>query len=305
MKIVFMGTPEFAAMSLARLYSDKHDIVAVFTQADKPKNRGMKMSASPVKELALSNGTPIYQPDTLKDEHVTDLIKSLNCDIIVVVAYGKILTQQILDIPALGCINIHGSILPKYRGAAPIQHAILNGEKETGVTSQYVAKELDSGDVIAVKKTPIGAYETSADLFNRLAVLGAELLSETLDLISGGKVKRTPQNDAEVTFAPLLSKEISPIDWNDSAISILNKVRALIPWPVATMELCGERLKIFKVEITDKATAAAPGSTLSAGENGIEVSCSDGTVIIKQLQAPGGKKMSASDYLRGKKHLRV
>ena len=283
MRIVFMGTPEFAAESLKHLYTDGYDIAGVFTQADKPKNRGMKLSGSPVKELALSNGTPIFQPATLKDGKAADIIKELRCDLIVVVAYGKILPNDILDIPPLGCINIHGSILPKYRGAAPIQHAILNGDTETGVTSQYISEELDAGDIILIKRTNIGKDETSSDLFKRLSFLGAELLNETVRVIADGTVKRIPQNSKDATYAPLLTKSISPIDWTKKASEIKNHVRALVPWPVATTVLNGVAVKVFSVDITENATGESPGSIIAHGAVGIEIACTDGTVILKDV----------------------
>ena len=299
MRIIFMGTPEFAKKSLERLYSDGYDIVGVFTQEDKPRNRGMKLSFSPVKELAVSYGTPVFQPATLRDGKAADLIKELQCDIITVVAYGKILPKEIIDIPPLGCINIHGSLLPKYRGASPIQYAILNGEKETGVTSMYLSEEMDAGDMLLVKKIAIGDDETSIDLFERLSVLGAQLLSETVYAISQGLAVRIPQNHDEATFAPLLKKEMSPIDWTSSPHEIKCKVRGLLPWPVATMDLDGKTIKVFSVESTDNATEMSPGSIVSCGEAELEVACKGGSIIINQLQAPGGKRMSAKDYLRG------
>ena len=301
MKIVFMGTPEFARKSLQRLYTSSHEITCIFTQADKPKNRGMKVTYSPVKELALYNGTPVYQPVSLKDENVSNQLKELNPDLVVVVAYGKMLPNEILNIPPKGCINIHGSILPKYRGASPIQHAILNGEKKTGVTSQYISEEMDAGDIISIKETTIGENETSIDLFERLGDLGAELLVETVDSIFRGNAARTPQNHNEATYAPLLKKSMSPIDWTQKTHEIKWKVRAFLPWPTATFELDGITLKVFDVDLTDEITNKNPGTVISTGKSGIEIACTDGTVIIKELQAPGGKRMPAKDYLRGKK----
>lgn len=299
-----MGTPEFAAESLKRLYNDKQNVVGVFTQADKPKNRGMKMSFSPVKQLALLNNTPVYQPVSLKSNDSADIIKGLNCDIIVVVAYGKKLPNEILAIPPLGCINIHGSVLPKYRGAAPIQHAVLNDEKETGVTSQYISEEIDTGDIIKIKKTDIGEDETSQDLFIRLSGLGAQLLSETLTAISDGSAKRSVQKNEAATYAPMLCKEMSPIDWNKNALAIKAQVRGLYPWPVATMQLDDNILKVFSVDIEIIKPDKTPGTILSLGKNGIEVACTDGIVTVKEIQAPGGKRMLAADYLRGRKQLK-
>ena len=299
MKILFMGTPEFASESLKRLYTDGHEIAGVFTQADKPKHRGMKVSISPVKELALSHGTPVFQPVTLRDVKTVELIRDLRCELIAVVAYGKMLPMDLIAIPPLGCINIHGSLLPKYRGASPVQHAIINGEKETGVTSQYISKEMDAGDILLVKKTLIEDDETSVELMKKLSHLGAELLSETVRSISQGGVERKPQNHNEATYAPLLTKDMSPVDWTKSAFAIKCLVRGLQPWPVAVMTLGNQLIKIFSVDIKEEYSGKKPGSIISAGKHGIEVACGDGSVFIKELQAPGGKRMSAADYIRG------
>ena len=294
-----MGTPEFAVESLKRLYNDGHDIAGVITQTDKPRNRGMKLNFTPVKELALSHNTPVYQPITLKDGIAAQIIRETGCELIVVVAYGKILPKEILDITPFGCINIHGSLLPKYRGPSPIQHAIINGETETGVTSQFISEELDAGDIIGIKRTPIYDNETSSDLFIKLSELGAILLSETVRDMELGATKRITQNHSEATYAPLLSKDMSPINWAKSAHSIKCLVRGLIPWPVATMEFNGTVIKVFSVDPTGNKTDALPGSIVSYGTEGIEVACADGTVIVKEVQAPGGKRMPAADYIRG------
>ena len=295
MRVVFMGTPEFARKSLERLYNDGHDITGVFTRADKPRNRGMKLSYSPVKELALKHGSKVYQPAKLSAE----LFENIDCDLIAVVAYGRLLPKEILEIPALGCINIHGSLLPKYRGASPIQHAILCGEKETGVTSMYLSEGMDDGDILYKSTTQIGEDETAGELSDRLGVMGAELLSFTIDMIGRGDAASSPQSHDEATFAPLLTKDISPIDWSKSAYEIKCKVRGLIPWPVATMELGGKVLKVFSVDITANQTSITPGAVIPAGKSRLEIACKDGTVIINELQAPGGRVMSAADYLRG------
>jgi len=295
MRIVFMGTPEFARKSLERLYNDGHDIAGVFTRPDKPRSRGMKLSYSPVKELALKQGSTVYQPSKLSAE----LFENIDCDLIAVVAYGKLLPKEILEIPAFGCINIHGSLLPKYRGAAPVQHAILNCEKETGVTSMYLSEGMDAGDIMYTRTTQIGEDETAGELSERLGVLGAELLSFTIDMIGRGEVASSPQNHNEATFAPLLTKEMSPIDWSKSACEIKGKVRSLIPWPVATTELGGKVLRVFSVDITANQTSLTPGAVIPYSKSGLEIACGDGTVIIKELQAPGGRIMSAADYLRG------
>ena len=295
-----MGTPVFAAEPLKRLYSDGHDIAAIFTQPDKPRSRGMKVSFSPVKEVALAHGTQVYQPATLRDGTAADIIREVGCDIIVVVAYGKLLPGEVLELPPVGCVNIHASLLPKYRGAAPIQWAIMKGEAETGVTSMHMAQELDTGDIINCKKLLIGYDETAGELHERLSVAGAELLSETIDALYKGTASRVPQNHNDATFAPPLKKDISPIDWTDTAFNIKCKVRGLNPWPVATAELGGTVCKIFSVDIRDNISAKKrPGDIVSTGQHGIEVACADAAVLIKELQAPGGRRMPAEDYLRG------
>jgi len=294
-----MGTPEFARKSLHRLYNDGHNILAVFTGADKKRGRGMKLSPGPVKELALSYNTPVYTPF----EMTAELIASFDCDLIAVVAYGKMLPESILNIPPLGCINIHGSLLPKYRGASPIQHAVLNGESLTGVTSQYMVKEMDAGDVIFMKEINIKPDDTSEDLFKRLGELGADLLSETVTAIGQGNAPRIAQKAEDATFAPLLKKEESLIDFSDTAYKIKCKVQAFIPWPVASMELGSKVVKVYGVEITDNNTSLSPGEVIPDSKHGIEIACKDGTIIITKLQAPGGKIMSVKDYLRGNRIL--
>ena len=340
MRVVFMGTPEFAARSLERLYSDGHDVAAVFTQPDRRKGRGMKVIFSPVKEVALQHDTPVYQPTSLLDDAVLKTLQDLKCDLIAVVAYGRLLPEAVLEMPSLGCINIHASLLPKYRGAAPIQWAVLNGDTITGVTSMLMAKELDAGDILFTKETDIGEEETSGELTERLALLGAELLSETLNEASHFEDIRKPQNHNEATLAPMITKDLSPIDWTNTTREIKCKVRGLDPWPVATADLQGTVVKVYSVSIEDSVTAAgetvtagnmtadeahatvcetttasgaaaagerivageriAAGEIIDAGETGIQIACSDGSIIINELQAPGGKRMSAADYLRGR-----
>lgn len=299
MRIVFMGTPAFAALSLDRLYSDGYDICAVVTQPDKQQNRGMKLEMSPVKKLALKHQTFIYQPQTLKDGAAAGMLLKLSPDLIAVVAYGKLLPPEILSLPKYGCINIHGSLLPKYRGSAPVQHAVLNGERITGVTSIYMSPEMDAGDIIFTKTTEIGEDETAGELSDRLAVLGASLLSETVMAIASGTAPRFKQNDSEATYAPPLTKNMSPIDWTKSVREILCHIRGLNPWPVATTVLNGSLIKVFKGSGTQHRTGQLPGNIVQTGREGIEIACADGTVIIKELQAPGGRRMHAADYLRG------
>lgn len=299
MRILFMGTPEFAVASLKRLVEDGHDVCGVFTQPDKPKNRGMKMMFSPVKEYALSQNIPVYQPLKMRDGEALEIVQQLQPELIVVAAYGRILPEEILNAPKHGSINVHSSLLPQYRGAAPINWAILDGLDETGVTIMYMAKELDAGDIIHTVKTAIDINETAQELTLRLAELGAGALSETVDMLAAGTAVRTPQEHEKHTYAPMLSKELSPIDWNKTSRRIHDQVRGLIPWPCATTMVGGKKVKVFATAF-GSATKAAPGTVVSADKKGIEIACGDGqTLLITQLQAEGGKRMAAADYLRG------
>lgn len=300
MRIVFMGTPDFAAASLKKLIDDGFEIAAVFTQPDKPKGRGMELSFSPVKELALANGLPVFQPARMRDGEALKTLQELQPDILAVVAYGKILPDDILALPKYGAVNVHGSLLPKYRGAAPIQWAVLNGDKITGVSTMYLASEMDTGDIIYTAETEIGEYETSGELFNRLMEMGAELLVKTLRAIENGSAPRTPQDHSQASYVSTLDKSISPIDWNRSPRAVLKHIYGLQPWPVATMELEGSTYRVFGAEYTDIRTDKAPGKVVSAGKSGLEIACAGGEVLrITQLQAPGKKRMSAADFLRG------
>lgn len=301
MRIVFMGTPDFAAASLQKLLEAGFDVVGVFTQPDKPKNRGMKLAASPVKDIAEKTGIPVFQPVKMRDGTALEVLKSLSPDLVVVVAYGRILPDELLAVPNLGTINIHGSLLPKYRGAAPIQWTILNGDKKAGVTSMYLAAELDSGDMIYKAETEVGEFETSGELFDRLRDLGAALLIKTVRAIEDGTAPRTPQNAADATFAPQLTKEMSPIDWTKTPREIIKHICGLNPWPVATAELSKAEFRIFGAAYTENKTDKAPGTVVSADpKKGVEVACGGGeTLLITHLQAAGGKQMAAGDYLRG------
>lgn len=300
MNIVFMGTPDFAAVCLDALIRENYNIVGAFTQPDKPKGRGHKLAACPVKQLAEANGIPVYQPAKLRDGTALAELQALKPDMIVVVAYGRILPDDILALPKYGCINIHGSVLPKYRGSAPIQWSVINGDETAGVTSMYMATEMDAGDIIFTAETPIGAKETSSALFERLAPMGAELLLKTVRAIEDGTAPRIPQDESLVTFAPMLSKELSPIDWNREPHMILKQIFGLQDWPCATTVLDGTEFKIYDAELTENQTDKAPDSLVSAGKQGIEVACADGrTIRILELQASGGKRMSAAAYLLG------
>ncbi len=300
MRIVFMGTPDFASASLKKLIDEKFDVVGVFTQPDKPKGRGMELSASPVKELALENGLPVFQPVKMRDGTALAQIKALEPDILVVVAYGRILPDDILAVPKYGAINVHGSLLPKYRGAAPIQWAVLNGDKITGVTTMYLASEMDTGDIIYTAETEIGEYETSGELFDRLKDMGAELLVKTLRDIDAGAAPRAPQDHSKASYVTMLDKSICPIDWNKTPREVLKHIYGLQPWPVATMELEGKTVRVFAAKYTDGKTEKVPGAVVSTDKGGLEIACADGeTLLITELQAPGKKRMGAEDYLRG------
>ena len=299
MRVVFMGTPDIAATCLKKLLTDGFDVVGVFTQPDRPKGRGMKMVYSPVKEVALAAGLPVYQPENFRTDEPVEQLKALQPDIVAVVAYGRILPQRVLDIPRLGCVNIHASLLPQYRGSAPYQWAVLDGLKETGVSAQHMALKMDAGDVIDVAKTPIGENETAGELLDRLAVLGADLLSRTLTRFENGSVEAVRQNEEDVTFAPMLDKNMCPIDWTKTAQQVHNHVRGLHPWPVATAEIAGTKFKIHQTVVLEDAPAAAPGTILGLMKTGLQVACGSGAVEIRSLQAEGGKRMAAPDYFRG------
>ena len=300
MRIVFMGTPDFAAASLKKLIEEDFDVVGVFTQPDKPKGRGMELTASPVKQLAQEAGIPVFQPEKMRDGTALAQIRELQPDILVVVAFGRILPDEILAVPPLGAINVHGSLLPKYRGAAPIQWAVLNGDEVTGVSTMYLASEMDSGDIIYTEETAIGEKETSGELFDRLMNMGAELLVRTLRDIEAGTAPRHPQDHSQASYVHMLDKSLCPIDWNRSPRAVMKWIFGLQPWPVATMELEGKTYRVFDAELSGRKTDKAPGAVVSAGEQGIEIACADGeTLYITELQAPGKKRMRAADFLRG------
>ena len=292
-----MGTPDIAATCLKKILADGFEVVGVYCQPDRPKGRGMKLVAPPVKEVALQHGLPVFQPETFRDDAVLEQRAALKPDVCAVVAYGRILPQRALDIPTGGCINIHASLLPKYRGSAPYQWAVLDGCKETGVSAQYMALKMDAGDIIDVAKTPIGENETAGELLDRLAELGAQLLSDTLKKAENGPIPAVPQEEAEVTFAPMLDKSMCPIDWNKTAQQVHDHVRGLNPWPVATTTLGGNFFKIHSTVIAEG--SGQPGQILELTKTGLKVACAEGAVEIRVLQAEGGKRMAAPDYFRG------
>lgn len=317
LKVVFMGTPDFAEESLRKVYEAGHQIIGVVTNVDKPKGRGMKLVASPVKEFALEKGLTIFQPMKVRNnpEFINE-IKKLQPDVICVVAYGKILPQELLDIPKLGCINVHGSLLPKYRGAAPIQWSVLNGDKTTGITTMYMDVGIDTGDMILKQEVEIGDNETTGELWKRLSEIGGNLLVKTLDLIEKGKAPREKQGE-NYTLAPMLSKEMAKIDWeNTTAIEIKNLVRGLNPIMGAYSFLKGKKIKFWKVEVVEesklfeifpelieyayKMEDVMPGTILfSDSKNGLFIKSKDGIIQVLELQAENARKMSVSDFLRG------
>lgn len=302
MRIVFMGTPEFAVPCLDALVAAGHEVVGVFSQPDRPVGRHQnRLQPTPVKQCALSHNIPVYQPEKLRDGTALTLLKELAPELIVVAAYGRILPDDILALPPKGCINVHSSLLPKYRGAAPINWAVLNGDEVSGVTIMDMAHELDAGDIIRQVSTPVSRTETAQELYDRLAQLGGKLLVETVTAIADGTAQRTPQDPAEVTLAPMLSRELSPIDWTRTAAQIHDQVRGLLPWPVASADLFGgDKVKIFTTIETEDKTGKEPGTILRVDKAGIDVACGGGTVLrITELQAPGSRRMAAADYLRG------
>lgn len=300
MRILFMGTPDFAVPSVRALLEAGHTICGAFTQPDKPKNRGMKLQPTPVKEFCLAHDIPVFQPVKLRDGSALAQIQQLAPELIVVAAYGRILPDEILNYPAHGCINVHSSLLPRYRGAAPINWAILNGDAESGVTIMHMATELDAGDIISQAATPIDPDETVETLHDRLAELGAQLLVETVRQIGEGTAARTPQDPALVTFAPMLSRELSPMDWERPARALHDQVRGLIPWPAAVAELDGVRCKVFSTAVCDQCVSQAPGTVVQADKKGLKIACGGGTLLeLREIQPDGKKRMAAAAFLLG------
>ena len=292
-----MGTPDFARESLEKLYNSTHEIVGVVTNPDRPKGRGMKMTESPVKEFAVLKGIKIYQPQIIKENK--DFIKELKPDIICVVAYGKILPKEILHIPRYGCINLHGSLLPKYRGAAPIQWAVLNGDKTTGVTTIYMNEKMDAGDIILKEKVNIGEYETTGELWNRLSHIGAELLLKTVNEIQNGTAPRITQGE-DFTIAPMLNKEMSRINWNSDAIRIKNLVCGLNPIMGAYTMYEGKKIKIWNIKILDEFSVDVPGYIIEANDKtGLKIATKDKIISVIEIQGENAKRMSICDFLRG------
>ncbi|MDF2834658.1 MAG: methionyl-tRNA formyltransferase [Paenibacillus sp.] len=313
MRIVFMGTPEFAVPSLRLLSESGYEIAAVVTQPDRPKGRKKTLTPPPVKEAALSLGLPVLQPERMRSAEAVEAIRELAPELIVTAAYGQILPKAVLDIPRLGCINVHGSLLPKYRGGAPIQRSIINGEAKTGVTIMYMAEGLDTGDMISVIELPIGDEDTSGTMFEKLSLAGAKLLGETLPSIIDGTAKSVAQNDAEATYAPNLTREDERMDWNKSARELFNQVRGLSPMAGAFTYLGGEVFKVRSCEVAGGKTAsvssgagtagqaggALPGTVIEAGAGGIVVQTGEGKLLLTEIQPAGKRAMSAAEWLKG------
>ena len=296
MRIVFMGTPDFAVPSLQALIDAGHDVCAVYTQPDKPQGRKQILTAPPVKTLALEHDIPVFQPNTLKNEDEQARLRELAPEVIIVVAYGKLLPKAVLDIPPHGCINVHGSLLPRWRGAAPIQWAVIAGDEMAGVTTMQMAEGLDTGDMLLTYETKVGEKETAGELFDRLAQSGAELLTQTL--VKLDEITPRPQDDAQSCYAHMLDKQMAVIDWSKSAHEIDCLIRGLNPWPIALTTLSGERLKVFAAE--KAAGNGDPGTVLEADpKKGLTVACGEGALKLIEIQLVGGKRMKATDFLRG------
>ncbi len=299
MRVVFMGTPDIAATCLKKILADNFQVVGVYTQPDRPKGRGMKLVQSPVKEVALACDIPVFQPENFREDETVEQLRALQPDVVAVVAYGRILPQRVLDIAPKGFINIHASLLPKYRGSAPDQWAVLDGLEETGVTAMYLSAQMDAGDMIACAKTPIGPDETAGELLDRLAVLGADLLSQTLSCVEKGEACGERQDPQQVSYAPMLDKTMCPIDFTKTAQQVHNHVRGLNPWPVATAQIGGTHFKVYATALVDNPTEAPAGTILGLTKTGLQIACGEGAVEIRVLQAEGGKRMAAPDYFRG------
>ncbi|WP_447838908.1 methionyl-tRNA formyltransferase [Aeromonas salmonicida] len=301
LKLIFAGTPDFAARHLAALLSSDHEVVAVYTQPDKPAGRGQKLTASPVKELALTHNLPVYQPASLRKEEAQAELASLGADLMVVVAYGLILPKVVLDTPRLGCINVHGSLLPRWRGAAPIQRSIWAGDTETGVTIMQMDVGLDTGAMIRKVTCPIAADETSTSLYDKLAELGPQALVETINAMAAGETAAEAQDDALANYAEKLSKEEARIDWSMEAVAIERCIRAFNPWPISWFEVAGQAIKVWQAEVVDSGHSQPAGTLLKADKQGIDIATGLGVLRLLTLQPPGKKAMSVSDLLNSRR----
>ena len=300
MKIVFMGTPDFASKSLEALVESGYEVALAVTQPDAKKDRGKKVKFPPVKEAAIAAGIDVMQPEKVRDEDFMETMKSINPDLIVVAAYGQILPKELLELPKFGCVNVHASLLPKFRGSAPIQHAILSGDEKTGVTIMQMAEGLDTGDMLTKAEVDID-HKNCEELHDELATVGAKLLVDTIPLIESGRVTPEKQDDSLATLAPMLSKKDGLVDFSLSAEEIERKIRAFYPWPGTFTYLDGEMFKIWQARALDEDGGKEPGSVLGADKEGIKVCCGKGALLLETVQAPGKKRMSAEDYLKGNK----
>ena len=301
MNIVFMGTPEFAVPSLTSLFERGYNISLVVTQKDKPRGRGKKMKPTAVKKKALELGLEVYQPDSINSKESINKIENMSPNCIVVIAFGQVLKKELLHIPKYGCINIHASLLPKYRGAAPINWAIINGEKETGVTIMEMDEGLDTGDILNYRKIPIMEEDDSETIHDKLSILGSQLIVETIEGLKDGSVVKVSQDDNLSNYAPMLSKNVGKIDWNNSGVKIKNLVRGLKPWPSAYMVYKDQNVKIHKVKVVEKFSKENNGIVVKVSDEGIYVNCEDGCIVIEELQFPGKKRLHVSEFLRGNK----
>ena len=299
-RVVYMGTPFFAVNALKSIIDDGYNVVGCYTQPDKMQGRSSKLIASPVKECAAAHGIPVFQPEKIRLEENVEELRSLAPDIIIVAAFGQILPPSILEMPKYGCINIHASLLPRYRGAAPIEWSVINGEKETGVTTMFMAEGLDTGDIIEEAVTEIGAKETAEELRSRLAELGAELILSTMKAVISGDFKRTPQDDSKSNYAVRLSKEMGKADWSLPAVKIERLIRGLRPWPVVYSSLSGRGLKIYAADVVED-MSGEPGEIIEVGKKNFVVACGEGALRIRMVQPEGKKMMDAASFLNGNK----
>ncbi len=299
LKIVFMGTPDFAVPPLTALHDSGHEVLAVVTQPDRPKGRGRKLTPPPVKRMAMEYGYPVLQPETVRTNEFHREMTHLAPDLYVVVAFGQILPQSLLDIPGLGAINVHASLLPRYRGAAPIQWAIINGDRETGVTTMMMDKGMDTGDILLMEKTPIGSAETAADLHDRLSDMGARTLIRTLERLQNNSLKRTPQNHEKCTYAPMLKKEDGQIDWSMPAERIECLIRGMTPWPGVYTFSAGMRLKIYKASVLDREISVPPGTILECFPGELRVATGSAALAVQEIQGESGKRLPIDDFLCG------
>ncbi len=301
MRIIFAGTPDFSVPVLQALLHSRHEVVAVYTQPDRPAGRGRKLAVGPVKQLAQQRGLPVMQPDGLKTAAAREALAALRPDLMVVVAYGLLLPQAVLDIPSLGCVNLHASLLPRWRGAAPIQRAILAGDDHTGVCLMRMQAGLETGPVLAKVSTPVSADDTGGSLHERLSTLAAELLARELDNLAAGSLPATPQDDSQATYAHKLDKREAAIDWRDDAAQIDRQVRAFNPWPVAQTYYQGQVLRIWAAGVAERATTAVPGTVVAASREGIDVACGRACLRLRELQLPGGKRLDAAAFLNSRR----